>query len=312
MKIHVKTPSRLHLGVIDLNGNLGRLYGSIGVAVNKPGIVLEARTAKKLNIAGKERNRVAGYVSRFAEHYGIEPGMRIEVKESIPGHTGLGSGTQIALSVGTAMALIHGIDASVDEIASVMRRGFVSGIGVAAFSRGGFVVDSGFNTGKRIPARPLFRRPFHRDWAFVVAVPKVGRGLYGEEENRAFREIIPGPEENAQAISRLVLMKLLPAYLEKDIISFGQAVTQIEEKTGEYYKSVPQQVYTARLAKYMISAGAYGAGQSSWGPAVYGLVERRDMQKIEALVKAFLKKEKIKGAVYAVDANNSGARIVIS
>ncbi|MER3458075.1 MAG: GHMP kinase, partial [Chloroflexota bacterium] len=33
MRIRVKTPARLHLGLLDINGDLGRLYGSIGVAI---------------------------------------------------------------------------------------------------------------------------------------------------------------------------------------------------------------------------------------------------------------------------------------
>ena len=36
MKVKVTTSARLHLGFMDLNGDLGRLYGSIGVTVKAP------------------------------------------------------------------------------------------------------------------------------------------------------------------------------------------------------------------------------------------------------------------------------------
>jgi len=36
MRITVQTPSRLHFGLIDLNGELGRINGSFGVALEEP------------------------------------------------------------------------------------------------------------------------------------------------------------------------------------------------------------------------------------------------------------------------------------
>ncbi len=45
MKIVVKTPARLHLGMLDLNGELGRRFGSIGVAISRPNVVVEATRA---------------------------------------------------------------------------------------------------------------------------------------------------------------------------------------------------------------------------------------------------------------------------
>ena len=40
MRITVKTGCRLHLGFLDLTGDLGRLYGSIGVSLENPGTVI--------------------------------------------------------------------------------------------------------------------------------------------------------------------------------------------------------------------------------------------------------------------------------
>ena len=48
MKVYVKTPARLHLGLIDLNGDLGRLFGGLGVAINCPNFVLEAKNRRRL------------------------------------------------------------------------------------------------------------------------------------------------------------------------------------------------------------------------------------------------------------------------
>ncbi|PKL71007.1 MAG: hypothetical protein CVV29_12890, partial [Methanobacteriales archaeon HGW-Methanobacteriales-2] len=37
----IKTPSRLHLTLIDLNGSLGRIDGGVGLTLEKPALVLE-------------------------------------------------------------------------------------------------------------------------------------------------------------------------------------------------------------------------------------------------------------------------------
>ncbi|MBN2250734.1 MAG: hypothetical protein JW724_01495 [Candidatus Altiarchaeota archaeon] len=311
MKIRIKTPSRLHLGLIDLNGNLGRLYGSIGVAVSRPNTLVEAIPAKKLEIRGREKERVAGYVARFSEHYGIEPRVRINVPEAIPAHNGLGSGTQLALSVGTALAKVHGIKAPLRETASVMRRGLVSGIGFTAYQKGGFIVDTGFDSLKKKPAQPLFHKPFHRDWVFVVAVPSGGRRFSGINEANAFREIIPGPEKIAKEISRIVLMKLLPSFLEKDITLFGSALTEIDGKTGEYYKKIPHDKTSEEILECMIALGAYGGGQSSWGPAVYGLTEKKSAWRLEAGMRRLLKEKGLDGPVYTAEPDNKGAVVEI-
>jgi len=309
MKIRIKTPARLHLGLIDLNGNLGRLYGSIGLAVNYPNVVLEAESAEKLEVYGLEKDRTAKAVSRFSAYYNIDPKIHLEIKEAISKHSGLGSGTQLSLAVGTALARIHGIKASAPEIASVMGRGFVSGVGVAAFERGGFSVDGGLNVLYQTPPQAVFHQNFPKDWVFVVAVPKLKKGLSGKQEKEAFQGIIPGLEKNASEISRLVLMKMLPSLLEKDIESFGFALTEIDKKTGEYYKDIPQDKTSAIIMQHMIGLGAHGAGQSSWGPAVYGLIEKKYAAGLDNEIKEFLSENKIAGKVFIAEADNKGAVI---
>ena len=297
------------MGLIDLNGNLGRLYGSIGLAIDKPNVLLEAVGDVKPEIYGLEKGLVSKAASAFCGYYGVAPRMRIEVKEAIPRHTGLGSGTQLSLAVGTAIARLHGIKASPRQLASVLGRGFISGAGVAAFEAGGFAVDGGVNVLYQIPPQRLFHCSFPRGWVFVVALPKIGKGLSEKQEKDAFKNIIPGPEKNAAEISRLVLMKMLPSLLEKDIEGFGYAMSEIDRKTGEYYKKISLGSTTEKIIQHMIGAGAQGAGQSSWGPAVYGLTERKYGAELKAEVKEYMKENKIAGKVFVAGANNQGAEV---
>ena len=79
-----------------------------------------------------------------------------------------------------------------------------------------------------------------------------------------------------ERVSHLVLMHLLPALVEGDLPSFGEALTAIQRLTGAWF--APQQggVFApgpgAALIRQLGSWGAAGVGQSSWGPAVYGVV----------------------------------------
>jgi beta-ribofuranosylaminobenzene 5'-phosphate synthase len=59
----------------------------------------------------------------------------------------------------------------------------------------------------------------------------------------------------------------------------------------------------------MKTCGAYGVGQSSWGPAVYGLTQSKtEAEKLRAKVEAFLK-DRNGGQVFVANANNRGATI---
>src|SRR5512134_141967 len=122
LKVAVKTSARLHLGLIDLNGDLGRLFGGFGVGIDHPNIVLTAETSKTLSIRGKERELVSSLVRRFCETFHITARFSIIVKEAIPAHSGLGSGTQLALAVAVALSRLSHTKASIPELALAMGR----------------------------------------------------------------------------------------------------------------------------------------------------------------------------------------------
>ncbi|MBF0530397.1 MAG: kinase, partial [Deltaproteobacteria bacterium] len=92
MRITVKTVSRLHFGFLDLSGDLGRIYGSIGVALENPKTIVTATNADKLTIENGNEEKILFLVERFSKHYQIQPAVKIKVLECIPEHSGLGSG----------------------------------------------------------------------------------------------------------------------------------------------------------------------------------------------------------------------------
>ncbi|MDE2058134.1 MAG: kinase [candidate division NC10 bacterium] len=328
MRVTVKAHARLHFGFIDPDGSSGRQFGSIGLSINEPAIILEATPADRLSAAGQERDRVLALARRFLRHYNIRHRAHIAVKTTIPAHAGLGSGTQLALSVASALARLFSINADVRKLAAVMGRGGRSGIGIAAFERGGFIVDAGRRVSmgrtveselKRIEARTsgllpptIVRYPLPREWTFVVAVPHVGHGLTGKKEVRAFHRLAGRPAD-AGRLSRIVLMQMLPSVLERDPIVFGESLTRIQRIVGAWFQSVQGGTFAttqgAALVKAMSRAGALGVGQSSWGPAVYGLAKDQEMAASIMGRMRTIVPHKINADIFPVRAFNRGADI---
>ena len=61
----------------------------------------------------------------------------------IPAHSGLGSGTQLALSVGYLIAKFNKLKLDINQLAFSLKEVRRSGIGIESFKNGGFNVDAG-------------------------------------------------------------------------------------------------------------------------------------------------------------------------
>jgi beta-ribofuranosylaminobenzene 5'-phosphate synthase len=324
MKVYVKTSARLHLGLIDLGGALGRIFGGIGVAINQPNVILEAQLAQKLELKGEKTELLRPMVERFLENRQITSKVSINVKQTIPEHVGLGSGTQLSLAVATAIAKLFDVNFSAESLAHETGRGHVSGVGTALFEKGGFVVEAGLKgignkpTAEALEKMPpvIFHQPFPQNWFFVVAIPDVKKGLSGKEENKAFDLLQPMPQEKAAQISHQIVMGMLPALREEDIVTFGNSLTEIQRIVGDYFASVQGGRFSSSPSgdciKHMLENGAFGAGQSSWGPTAYGLVQGEgEARKLAASTKNFLQKS-VGGQVFFTKANNKGAYVKLT
>ena len=273
--VRVRAPARLHLGFLDMNGALGRRFGSIGLAVDRPATRLTVTRAASNSAAGAESARVLKLMQMFAR--GAQSGFAIDVAEAIPAHAGLGSGTQLALAVGTAIAHLEGRKLGPQDIAGAGERGVRSGIGLAAFSGGGFLVDGG--RGAQGHAPPVtFRSEFPEEWRVLLMLDPSSAGVSGEAEIRAF-EALPEFKQSAAAhICHLVLMKLMPGLIEKDITAFGDALTEIQQVVGGHFApgqggSPWTSPAVGKIAQRMQEMGATGIGQSSWGPTGFAFVD---------------------------------------
>jgi len=315
VKVYVKTPARLHMGLIDLNGDLGRMFGGLGVGIDRPNVVLEAQNSENFSITGKEAELATVLAKRFFSTYHVQAKVHINVKEAIPEHVGLGSGTQLSLAIAVALARLFNVKASAPELAVAMGRARRTCVGTAIFEKGGFVVDGGKNLNNSSFPPLIYRQPFPTEWRFIVAVPNLNKGLANSEETSAFNKLNEMPAEEVGRICRLIMLKLLPALAEHDIENFGDALTKIQIITGNHFAQTQGGTYSSPAAaeciEFMKKTGAYGVGQSSWGPALYGVVKQEQAKIALSKVKAYLDKS-VGGQVFVAKANNRGASIKLT
>ncbi len=315
--IRITSPSRLHLTLIDMNASWGRIDGGAGISLESPHITISAERSDQIEVEGdsilKERmEAAAGKVLPEGE------GIRIFIEEDMYAHVGLGSGTQASLSAAAAVNELYGLGMGVRELAIAVGRGGTSGIGVASFESGGFIVDGGHkfsekgsfspsSASRADPAPVLFRHDLP-DWDIVLALPDT-QGAHDAKEADIFRKVCPIPLNEVQEVSHMILMKMMPAIIEDDIEAFGRAVNHIQT-LGFKKREVQLQSQAVRdVITLMQESGAYGAGMSSFGPVVYGVVDsREDAAYIMEDVQDHLDRT-IGGRVMITRANNTGADI---
>jgi beta-RFAP synthase len=278
--VFVEAPARLHFGVLDLRGSMGRWFGGIGTSAPEPTLLLSACRADVLSVEGEDALRALDFARGFLAFHGIRGGARLRVHRTIPAHAGLGSGTQLALAVARALADLHGITADAPALARAVGRAQRSAVGTWTFAGGGLVVEGGRRMGSPDCSPLIARLPFPAAWRVVVAVPDAAPAISGTEEAAAFAELAPPPEREVERVAALVLLALLPALADADLAAFGTALSEIQLITGGWFASAQGGTFapgpSAELVHRMTELGVAGVGQSSWGPAVYGVVESAD------------------------------------
>jgi beta-ribofuranosylaminobenzene 5'-phosphate synthase len=150
-------------------------------------------------------------------------------------------------------------------------------------------------------------------WFFVTIIPDAGPGFSGGKEQSAFLQLPIAPSSLVEKISWVLLMKMLPALVEQDIVCFGQAMTSIQNMVGDCFSSVQGGRFASplleKLVGLLLEKGAAGAGQSSWGPTIYGLVGgKEEAQKLAHEMQLYLAHHG-GGTVLCVQAQNRGAQI---
>lgn len=280
----LSTPSRLHFGLLATGSQATRQFGGVGLMIERPGLVLTARPAPSPGAQGPLASRVRRFAERVAKELGERgiavPTIHFTVDQAPPEHVGLGTGTQLGLAIARLVTALAGQpDLPVATLATLAGRGLRSGIGLHGFAHGGLIVDGGRRLGDDRGLPPLISRmAWPDDWAVLVLLPRDVPGLHGPAESGAFAQLPAVPDALTDRLCRILLLGLLPALAEHDLDTFGTALSELQRHVGEWFATSQGGLYAhpelESIAHWLRDQGLHGVGQSSWGPALYGLSEQ--------------------------------------
>jgi len=320
MAVRVTAGGRLLFGFRNLSLDKPRLYGGLGVALASPATTVVATPAGTLDAPA---GQAEVHARRSVEWLDV-PGATVRVERSLPSHAGLGSATQFALAVYAAIASAYDRPVDVRAAAPTLDRGGRSGVGVAAFERGGFVVDGGHPTAAFTHERPprgtwtvpsvVERHALPADWRFVLAVPEAAPGRSGDAEEASMRSVVESADPAvADRIDAVVEERLLPAAAAGDLEPFGAAVAEVGRLNGTWYARAQGGVYRPAVAPVVAAMAdcpaCAGAGQSSWGPTVYGVTDATGADAVSAAARDGLSAAGLDGETLVVAARNEGASV---
>lgn len=313
-KVSVIAPARLHMGFIDLSGSLGRNFGSIGVALNEIATRLTIVKSAQLQINGPSAARAIKCAEQLCQQLEVSANIKIDIETAIPEHVGLGSGTQMALAIGSALSKFYDLGLTTRDLARITDRGMRSGIGIGVFEQGGLVVDGG--RGQDTITPPVISHMDIPDsWRFILVFDQEDQGLHGEQEINAFKELPSFPQEEAARLCYLLLMQGLPAIAENNITLFGGVITQLQNSVGKHFSSVQGGVFSshevAEVMQWLEQQGAVAIGQTSWGPTGFCAIDNAD--KANSLVEEMKQKfSHFKQLTFvSASARNSGGDVFI-
>lgn len=325
-RVTISTGARLHFGLLAHAAQASRQFGGVGLMVDQPGFELHVEAEQNSGpgaapvgpsgdtYSGPEiwSERVLEVVRRCRELTpGAPAGCRWTLSRTILPHVGLGSGTQLALAVARAYAALQGTETeSVTELARRAGRGLRSALGIHGFQQGGMIVEVGKRTTEQIsPAASRLAWP--DDWQLLLVRPTEVAGLSGAAEVQAFSKLAPMAKALSARLCQIILLELLPAVMEHDFETCGEALFQFSRLVGDYFAPAQGGAYSTpqirNLVRYVRDQGALGVGQTSWGPT--GFVLCSSASAAEQLASDLRGKEWGNCEIIVTAARNRGASV---
>lgn len=273
--VEVNTSARLHMGFFDLSGGDSK-FGGLGLAIDAPctQITIAKNQKRIIDVSltdAKSSENVSNIVKNLVKVFNLKQHFSLTINQVIPMHAGLGSGTQLALSIGAGLNQLFDLQLGVSQIAAAAKRGVRSGIGIAAFKQGGFLVDAG-KTGNHLPAIAM-RQTFPTDWRVLLVQDSAHVGVHGAVESQAFKTLKPAPD----SLRAMVFERMIPAMQCADLSAFGAYMADLQAYNGAYFAPIQGGCYAssdvAEVLTWLQENGVTCVGQSSWGPTGFAIVE---------------------------------------
>jgi len=242
----------------------------------------------------------------------------VSILQACPRHHGLGSGTQLAITIAIALEHHFGLpSAKPDEVAIATGRAGRSAIGTFGCFEGGFLVDRGKTPNENVAPIDL-RIDFPEHWPIALVYPEcnglasaTAAGLHGAEESDAFKRLPPTTTSQLEEMRSLVKNRIVPSLIQENYSEFGDALQTFGRRSGDYFKSIQGGTFANSHIEEIVDlidrSGVPAVGQTSWGPCVFAIAP--DMEQLKRSTDAVSKKF---GPAVTIDytrADNQGATI---
>ena len=310
--VRISAPSRLHFGLLRFAQESHLSYGGLGMMIEQPRFVVELSLAEHWSVSSlfgekalKLARRSLQACSPAADH-----ALKVEVISAPAPHSGLGSGTQLALSIATGVRELCQVSPlEIDQLVAGVSRGQRSAVGSHGFQLGGLIWEQGRKPGEAL-GQLKHRVEMPTEWRIVLIALPHDRGLSGRGEQLAFDQLPPVPVEVTDQLILWAEEQILPAAEQRDFESFCEALFQYGRLAGSCFELVQGGPFaSSRIAasiEKLRELGVRGVGQSSWGPTVFAFAA--DLASAGSLVERIGGMEEFTGAQFTISLpDNRGA-----
>ena len=271
-EVKIVANSRLHFGFLNLKSSSPYSYGGMGLSIAKHPTILRVSRASKFESNLKKTLR--DKIFTFLCNNSLSKKIRIDCIESPQKHIGLGTGTQLILAIEEAISKFYRFNENIN----FFKRNYRSGVGINSYKNGGFIVDSPKNN--LLTNEIIFKAKFPKEWKIILLFDSKAKGLHGSTENRFFSA--DTTISLRKKLSDLTLNEIIPSIIYKDFDTFARSLTKFQDLNSLFYSSVQKSNYLsqdiAKVIKKVSMKFNVAAGQSSWGPTSYMLIESKNIQ----------------------------------
>ena len=268
--IQIIAPARLHFGFLELNNNNGA-FGGIGLSIDKFNTKITVKKNIGAKFEGKALDKASFFLKKFCKKNKIKPNFFLNIEKATPPHIGLGSGTQLALSIGSAISQLNNINLDLEKIAKILNRSLRSNIGLINFKHGGFLIDLKIKNKFFSNINKVF---FPEDWK-IILIKDTKQGLHGKNEMDAFKKIRSFPKINHIKLTDLVLFQIYPSLIENNFDEFSKAISKLQNIMGKYFNIFQNGMFSSsevsNVLNFLRKENISGYGQTSWGPTGFAL-----------------------------------------
>ena len=271
-EVKIIANSRLHFGFLNLKSSSSYSYGGMGLSIDRYPTILRVSRASKFesNLKKTLRDKIFNFLCSNS----LSKKIRIDCIESPQKHIGLGSGTQLILSIEEAISKFYRFNENIN----FFKRNYRSGVGNNSYKNGGFIVDSPKNN--MLTNEIIFKTKFPKEWKIILLFDSEAKGLHGSSESRFFSA--DTTISLRKKLSDLTLNEIIPSIIYKDFDTFARSLTKFQDLNSLFYSSIQKSSYLshdiAKVIKKVSMNFNVAAGQSSWGPTSYMLIESKSIQ----------------------------------